>query len=159
MLKQVEIYTDGACSGNPGPGGYGIILCYKKHRKELSGGFRRTTNNRMELLGAIKALETLTESCEVTLYSDSRYLVDAVTKNWLWSWKQRNWVKADKNPVLNVDLWERYLAAQSRHKLKLVWVQGHAENQLNNRCDELARAAAASPELPEDPQFTGKQGA
>ena len=91
MMKQVEIYTDGACSGNPGPGGYGIILTYKRHKKEISGGYARTTNNRMELLGAIVALETLTESCNVTLYSDSRYLVDAVTKNWLWSWKHRNW--------------------------------------------------------------------
>ena len=151
MMKQVEIYTDGACSGNPGPGGYGIILTYKRSKKEISGGFARTTNNRMELLAAIVALEALTESCQVTLFSDSRYLVDAVTKNWVWSWKQRNWIKADRSPVKNVDLWERYLAAQARHRISMVWVKGHAENDFNNRCDELARTAAAAGSLPEDP--------
>lgn len=155
MMKQVEIYTDGACSGNPGPGGYGIILTYKRNTKELSGGFIRTTNNRMELLAAIVALDALTEPCEVTLYSDSRYLVDSVTKNWLQSWKKRNWIKADKSPVKNVDLWERYLAAQARHKITMVWVKGHAENEFNNRCDELARSAAAAPGLPEDPGLEG----
>lgn len=155
MMKQVEIYTDGACSGNPGPGGYGIILTYKRNKKELSGGFIRTTNNRMELLAAIVALDALTEPCEVTLYSDSRYLVDSVTKNWLQSWKRRNWIKADKSPVKNVDLWERYLAAQARHKITMVWVKGHAENEFNNRCDELARSAAAAPGLPEDPGLEG----
>ena len=155
MMKQVEIYTDGACSGNPGPGGYGIILTYKRNKKELSGGFIRTTNNRMELLAAIVALDALTEPCEVTLYSDSRYLVDSVTKNWLQSWKRRNWIKADKSPVKNVDLWERYLAAQARHKITIVWVKGHAENEFNNRCDELARSAAAAPGLPEDPGLEG----
>ncbi len=155
MMKQVEIYTDGACSGNPGPGGYGIILTYKRNKKELSGGFIRTTNNRMELLAAIVALDALTEPCEVTLYSDSRYLVDSVTKNWLQSWKKRNWIKADKSPVKNVDLWERYLAAQARHKITMVWVKGHAENEFNNRCDELARSAAAAPGLPEDPGLEG----
>ena len=151
MMKQVEIYTDGACSGNPGPGGYGIIRTYQRSKKEISGGYARTTNNRMELLAAIIALETLTESCQVTLYSDSRYLVDAVTKNWLWSWKQRNWIKADKSPVKNVDLWERYLVAQARHRIAMVWVKGHAENDFNNRCDELARSAAAAGGLPDDP--------
>ena len=155
MMKQVEIYTDGACSGNPGPGGYGIVLTYKRNKKELSGGFCRTTNNRMELLAAIVALDALTEPCEVTLYSDSRYLVDSVTKNWLQSWKKRNWIKADRSPVKNVDLWERYLAAQARHKITLVWVKGHAENEFNNRCDELARTAAAAPGLPEDPGLEG----
>ena len=155
MMKQVEIYTDGACSGNPGPGGYGIILTYKRNKKELSGGFIRTTNNRMELLAAIVALDALTEPCEVTLYSDSRYLVDSVTKNWLQSWKRRNWIKADKSPVKNVDLWERYLAAQARHKITMVWVKGHAENEFNNRCDELARRALAVPGLPEDPGLEG----
>ena len=155
MMKQVEIYTDGACSGNPGPGGYGIILTYKRNKKELSGGFCRTTNNRMELLAAIVALDALTEPCEVTLYSDSRYLVDSVTKNWLLSWKKRNWIKADRSPVKNVDLWERYLAAQARHKITMVWVKGHAENEFNNRCDELARRALAAPGLPEDPGLEG----
>ncbi|MBQ9754159.1 MAG: ribonuclease HI [Lentisphaeria bacterium] len=155
MMKQVEIYTDGACSGNPGPGGYGIVLTYKRNKKELSGGFCRTTNNRMELLAAIVALDALTEPCEVTLYSDSRYLVDSVTKNWLQSWKKRNWIKADRSPVKNVDLWERYLAAQARHKITMVWVKGHAENEFNNRCDELARTAAAAPGLPEDPGLEG----
>ena len=150
-MKEVTIYTDGACSGNPGPGGYGVVLIYKKHRKEMSGGFSRTTNNRMELLSAIIALETLTESCKVTLYSDSRYLVDAVTESWLWSWRQHNWLKADRTPVKNVDLWERYLTVQERHKIAMVWVKGHAANAENNRCDELARTAAAREDLPEDP--------
>ncbi len=150
-MKEVTVYTDGACSGNPGPGGYGIVLIYKKHRKEMSGGFARTTNNRMELLSAIIALETLNESCKVTLYSDSRYLVDAVTENWLWSWRQRNWTKADRTPVKNVDLWERYLLVQERHKIAMIWVKGHAANAENNRCDELARTAAARDDLPEDP--------
>ena len=150
----LRIYTDGGCAGNQSDhnfGGWGAILEYNGVKKELSGGFARTTNNRMELLAAILALDALTESCQVTLYSDSRYLVDAVTKNWLWSWKQRNWIKADKTPVKNVDLWERYLAIQARHRISMVWVKGHAENDFNNRCDELARNAAAAPDLPADP--------
>ena len=110
-MKQIEIYTDGACRGNPGPGGYGAVLKYRRHRKEISGGFRETTNNRMEIFAAIAALEQLIEPCEITLYSDSRYLVDAVSKRWLANWKRRGWIKADRQPVLNVDLWRRLEAA------------------------------------------------
>ncbi|WP_366943084.1 ribonuclease HI [uncultured Victivallis sp.] len=152
MVKQIEIYTDGACRGNPGPGGYGAVLKYRRHRKEISGGFRETTNNRMEIFAAIAALEQLIEPCEITLYSDSRYLVDAVSKRWLANWKRRGWIKADKQPVLNVDLWRRLEAAMAPHRLKFVWVRGHASNAENNRCDELAVAAATRGNLPEDPR-------
>lgn len=151
-MKQIEIYTDGACRGNPGPGGYGAVLKYRRHRKEISGGFRETTNNRMEIFAAIAALEQLIEPCEITLYSDSRYLVDAVSKRWLANWKRRGWIKADKQPVLNVDLWRRLEAAMTPHRLKFVWVRGHASNAENNRCDELAVAAATRGNLPEDPR-------
>ena len=151
-MKQIEIYTDGACRGNPGPGGYGAVLKYRRHRKEISGGFRETTNNRMEIFAAIAALEQLIEPCEITLYSDSRYLVDAVSKRWLANWKRRGWIKADKQPVLNVDLWWRLEAAMAPHRLKFVWVRGHASNAENNRCDELAVAAATRGNLPEDPR-------
>lgn len=138
--------------GNPGPGGYGAVLKYRRHRKEISGGFRETTNNRMEIFAAIAALEQLIEPCEITLYSDSRYLVDAVSKRWLANWKRRGWIKADKQPVLNVDLWRRLEAAMAPHRLKFVWVRGHASNAENNRCDELAVAAATRGNLPEDPR-------
>lgn len=151
-MKQIEIYTDGACRGNPGPGGYGAVLKYRRHRKEISGGFRETTNNRMEIFAAIAALEQLIEPCEITLYSDSRYLVDAVSKRWLANWKRRGWIKADRQPVLNVDLWRRLEAAMAPHRLKFVWVRGHASNAENNRCDELAVAAATRGNLPEDPR-------
>ena len=151
-MKQINIYTDGACRGNPGPGGYGAVLKYRQHRKEISGGFRETTNNRMEIFAAIAALEQLIEPCEITLYSDSRYLVDAVSKRWLANWKRRGWIKADKQPVLNVDLWRRLEAAMAPHRLKFVWVRGHASNAENNRCDELAVAAATRGNLPEDPR-------
>ena len=143
-MKQIEIYTDGACRGNPGPGGYGAVLKYRRHRKEISGGFRETTNNRMEIFAAIAALEQLIEPCEITLYSDSRYLVDAVSKRWLANWKRRGWIKADKQPVLNVDLWRRLEAAMAPHRLKFVWVRGHAGHPYNERCDRLATAVADS---------------
>lgn len=128
------------------------MLKYRRHRKEISGGFRETTNNRMEIFAAIAALEQLIEPCEITLYSDSRYLVDAVSKRWLANWKRRGWIKADKQPVLNVDLWRRLEAAMAPHRLKFVWVRGHASNAENNRCDELAVAAATRGNLPEDPR-------
>lgn len=156
-MKKVDVYTDGACSGNPGRGGYGAILMYGEHRKECSGGFARTTNNRMEIYAAIVALEALREPCEVLLYSDSRYLVDAVTKNWLSAWKRRGWKKQDNDPVLNVDLWQRLMTLLTTHKVTFRWVKGHASNEHNNRCDELARnAISASGELPEDTGFSGK---
>ena len=134
-LKEVEIYTDGACSGNPGPGGYGAILLYGKYRRETSGGYRQTTNNRMELMGAIAALELLKEPCRAVLYSDSTYLVNAIRKNWLKNWKNRNWCKADKDPVLNRDLWQRLDALLAVHQVTFQWVKGHASNENNNRCD------------------------
>lgn len=151
-MKEIEIYTDGACRGNPGPGGYGAVLKYRRHRKEISGGFRETTNNRMEIYAAIAALEELIEPCEITLYSDSRYLVDAVSKRWLANWKRRGWIKADRQRVLNVDLWRRLESAMAPHRLKFVWVRGHASNVENNRCDQLAVAAAVRGNLPEDPR-------
>ena len=139
-MKAVEIYTDGACSGNPGAGGYGVVLLYGSARKELSEGYRLTTNNRMEVLAVIKGLEALKEPCQVTLYSDSKYVVDAIDKGWLYGWQKKGWVKADKKPVLNVDLWQQLLPQLGRHTVHLHWVKGHAENEKNNRCDQLAVA-------------------
>ena len=139
-MKTVEIYTDGACSGNPGPGGWGAILRYNGMEKELSGGEEQTTNNRMELTAAIKALEALKESCAVELYSDSKYVVEALEKGWAEGWRKRGWVKADKKPALNPDLWQRLLELCEKHSLRCHWVKGHAENEFNNRCDAMAVA-------------------
>ena len=139
-MKQVTIYTDGACSGNPGPGGWGAILLYGKHKKEISGGEASTTNNRMELTAVIRALSLLKEPCGVDLYSDSKYVVDALEKGWARSWKERGWVKSDKKPALNPDLWEELLALTEVHKVTCHWVKGHAENPFNNRCDQMAVA-------------------
>lgn len=136
--KTVYIYTDGACSGNPGPGGWGAILCYKGTEKTLSGGERQTTNNRMELTGVIAALSALKESCDVELYSDSKYVIDALEKGWARSWKKRGWIKADKKPALNSDLWETLLSLCDKHTVKCHWVKGHADNEYNNRCDRMA---------------------
>ena len=140
MPKTVTIYTDGACSGNPGPGGWGAILQYGPHEKELSGGEPQTTNNRMELTAAIRALEALREPCIVELYTDSKYLCDAIEKGWVYGWRSRGWMKPDKKPALNVDLWEALLALMQTHQVHLHWVRGHAENDYNNRCDQLAVA-------------------
>ena len=137
-MKHIEIYTDGACSGNPGPGGWGAILQYGTAKKELSGSEPSTTNNRMELLGVISALELLKEPCSVDLYSDSKYVVDGITKGWAKGWRARGWVKSDKKPALNPDLWAQLLALVDVHQLTYHWVKGHAENVYNNRCDELA---------------------
>jgi len=137
-MKTVTIYTDGACSGNPGPGGWGAILCYQGNEKELSGGARQTTNNRMELLAVISALQALKEPCIVELYSDSKYVVDALEKGWAESWKKKGWIKSDKKPALNVDLWEVLLELCHKHEVRCHWVKGHAENEYNNRCDALA---------------------
>ena len=139
-MKKVTIYTDGACSGNPGPGGWGAILQYGAHEKELSGGEPSTTNNRMELLGVISALEALKEPCRVELYSDSKYVIDALQKRWVWGWKQRGWIKSDKKPALNRDLWERLLPLVEKHEMVYHWIKGHAETEENNRCDQLAVA-------------------
>ena len=137
-MKIVQIYTDGACSGNPGPGGWGAILSYNGHEKELSGGEKNTTNNRMELTGVISALEALKEPCEVELYSDSKYVIDALSKGWAKSWKEKNWIKSDKKPALNPDLWEKLLSLTEKHLMHYHWVKGHAENEFNNRCDRMA---------------------
>jgi ribonuclease HI len=141
-MKKVTIYTDGACSGNPGPGGWGAVLRYdspsQSFTREISGGDAQTTNNRMELTAAIEALAYLTQPCSVTLYSDSRYLVDGIEKKWAANWRRKGWKKADGKPALNVDLWEQLLDLLETHSVKLVWVKGHADNEFNQRCDELA---------------------
>ena len=140
-MKTVEIYTDGACSGNPGPGGWGAVLRYQGKEKELSGGEAMTTNNRMELTAVIEALEALKEPCAVELWSDSKYVVDALEKGWAKGWQKKGWIKADKKPALNPDLWARLLELSETHELRCHWVKGHADNEFNNRCDALAVAA------------------
>ena len=139
-MKQVTVYTDGACSGNPGPGGWGAILMYGAHRRELSGGEAETTNNRMELTAVIQALSLLKEPCIVELWSDSKYVIDGLSKGWAKGWRARGWVKSDKKPALNPDLWDELLRLEGQHELHYHWVKGHAENEYNNRCDELAVA-------------------
>ena len=137
-IKKVEIFTDGACSGNPGPGGYGVILRFGEHTKELSGGASETTNNRMELSGVIAGLSALKEPCIVTLTTDSKYVVDSVTKGWVYGWKKKGWIKSDKKPALNVDLWEQLLPLLEKHRVTFIWVKGHAGHPENERCDQLA---------------------
>lgn len=144
-IKHVDIYTDGACKGNPGPGGYGIVLVYRGIEKKMSRGFKSTTNNRMELLAAITALEALNEVCDVTLYSDSQYLINGITKGWARSWKANNWIKSDKKKALNTDLWDRMLTLDSKHRIAYVWVKGHNGHKYNEICDSLAVAAAEDP--------------
>lgn len=139
-MKTITIYTDGACSGNPGPGGWGAILRYRDTEKELSGGAAETTNNRMELTAVIEGLAALKFPCKVTLTSDSKYVIDAITKGWVYSWKRNGWKKADKSPALNVDLWERLLSELSRHEMTFCWVKGHAGHPENERCDQMAVA-------------------
>lgn len=143
-MKHVDIYTDGACRGNPGKGGWGAILVYGGVEKELSGGERETTNNRMELTAVISALSALRERCEVTLTSDSKYVIDAITKGWAVSWRQKGWRKADKSPALNSDLWEVLLGLLDKHDVTFVWVRGHNGHPYNERCDALATAFADS---------------
>jgi len=141
VSDQVIIYTDGACSGNPGPGGWGAVLMFGEHKKELSGSAADTTNNRMELLAAIQALSALKKPCMVDLYSDSAYLINAFAKGWLAAWQQNGWRKSDKKPVENQDLWEQLVVLTNKHSVNFVKVKGHADNPYNNRCDELAVAA------------------
>lgn len=143
-MKHVDIYTDGACRGNPGNGGWGAILVYGGHEKEMSGGERETTNNRMELSAAIESLSVLKEKCEVTLYSDSKYLCDAINLGWAKGWRAKGWIKADKKPALNIDLWERLLSLIEYHTVTFVWVKGHAGHAYNERCDKLATDFADS---------------
>lgn len=149
------IYSDGACLGNPGPGGYGTVLLAGKHRKELSAGYRHTTNNRMELLGAIVGLEALKRPCQVTLWSDSQYLIHALSKGWLAGWQRKGWRTADKKAVKNQDLWQRLLRAIGEHEIDWQWVRGHSGNVENERCDRLAMAAATGGNLLEDEGFAG----
>ncbi|MEA4832619.1 MAG: ribonuclease HI [Oscillospiraceae bacterium] len=141
-MKNVTIYTDGACRGNPGPGGWGTVLVYNGVEKELSGGDPDTTNNRMEIMAVIAGLEALKEPCEALIISDSKYVVDAIEKGWLASWQKRGWRKADGTPALNIDLWKRLLTAAADHKISFSWVKGHAGHSYNERCDELAVAAS-----------------
>ncbi len=138
MKKQVEIFTDGACSGNPGPGGYGVILRFGTTTKELSGGEAHTTNNRMELMGVISGLSALKESCEVKLYSDSKYIVDAVNQGWAKKWRANGWKRGKNEPALNSDLWARLLELLEKHDVTFIWVKGHAGHPENERCDTLA---------------------
>lgn len=139
-MKNVTIYTDGACSGNPGPGGWGAVLLYGEHKKELSGGAPETTNNRMELTAVIEALSLLREPCTVDLFSDSKYVIDGLSKGWAKGWRARGWKKSDKSPALNPDLWGKLLELSDIHTLRYHWVKGHADTEYNNRCDELAVA-------------------
>lgn len=142
-IPEVEIYTDGGCINNPGPGGYGVVLLYGNHRKELSGGFRLTTNNRMEILAAVKGLEALKEPCRVTIFSDSQYLVNAIEKGWASRWRSKGWRRNRKEKALNPDLWERLLRLCERHEVRFRWIRGHAGTEGNERADQLAREAAA----------------
>ena len=137
-MKKIKIYTDGACSKNPGPGGWGAVLIYKSHRKEISGADAQTTNNRMELTAVIKALECLKEKCKIELFTDSKYVCDSIIKGWAESWRNNNWKKSDKKPAINADLWEVLLNLISKHDITFNWVKGHAGNIENERCDELA---------------------
>ncbi len=137
-VKDVTIYTDGACSGNPGPGGYAAILIYNGIEKEISGGEKSTTNNRMEILAVLEALKLLKEPCNVTIYSDSAYVVNAIQKNWLMSWKNNNWIKSDKKEVKNIELWEEMLKYLDIHNITFIKVKGHSDNEYNNRCDKMA---------------------
>jgi ribonuclease HI len=151
--KDVTIYTDGGCLGNPGPGGYGVVLRCGSHEKHLSGGFRQTTNNRMEIMAAIVALETLKFPCSVTLHSDSKYLVDAMTLGWVERWQANGWRRNKKEKAVNVDLWKRLLTACRPHRVKFVWVRGHAGHKYNEICDALATKAASGTDLPVDEEY------
>ena len=152
-VKEVLVYTDGACLGNPGPGGYGIILSYLDRRKEMSGGARLTTNNRMELLAVIRALEALKERCTVSVYSDSEYVVKGIKQGWAKAWRANGWRKRDRSPALNSDLWKRLLDLCESHEVALHWVRGHSGHVENERCDALAVAAAKLPDLPPDEEY------
>ncbi len=152
-MKEIIVHTDGACLGNPGPGGWAAVLRFNEHERELFGGFALTTNNRMEVLAAIKGLAALTEPCRVQLYTDSRYLQDAVEKKWLAAWQRNGWKTAGKKPVKNKDLWQQLLPMLQQHRVTLHWVRGHAGNPDNERCDLLARTAAQGRDLPPDPGY------
>ena len=152
-IKEVDIYTDGACINNPGPGGYGVVLLYNQHRKELSGGFRLTTNNRMEMMAAIVGLAALKTRCAVTLYTDSQYLVNAVMQGWAKKWQANGWKRNKRDPAKNPDLWEQLLNLCANHDVRFVWVKGHAGIRENECCDRLAVQAAKQKNLPVDPGY------
>ena len=154
-LPRVVAWTDGCCLGNPGPGGWAAVLLNGSNRKEISGGYKRTTNNRMEILGVIRALEVLKERCDVTVRSDSQYVVKAMNEGWAESWKRRGWVTASKAPAANPDLWERLLRVRINHRVTFEWVKGHSGVPENERCDELANMAAREADLPEDEGYKG----
>jgi len=156
--KHITIYADGACLGNPGPGGYGTILLYQGHKRELSGGYRKTTNNRMEIMAAIVGLEALKEKCNVTLYSDSEYLVKAMSQGWAWRWRANGWKRSRREKVLNPDLWDRLLQLCDHHEVQFSWVKGHAGTAENTRCDELAVQAAQQANLPCDEGYVSQSG-
>lgn len=155
--KKVIVYTDGACLGNPGPGGYGVVLLYGGHRKELSGGFKLTTNNRMELLAVIVGLRALKERCMATVYSDSQYVVNAIEEGWAVRWRANGWKRNKKEKAINADLWEQLLDLCEKHKVKMVWVRGHSGVEENERCDELSVVAAKRPDLPRDEGYEANQ--
>jgi len=155
LLKHVTIYTDGACSGNPGPGGWGVVLLHNGHRRELSGGYSLTTNNRMELYAAIEGLRALKTRCAVTLYTDSRYIADAVMKGWVGRWQANGWKRNRKDRALNPDLWERLLDLCECHDVTFTWVQGHSGNSENERCNLLSVKASRRKDLPPDPGYEG----
>ena len=158
-MKKVTLYTDGACFGNPGPGGYGVVLLYNNRRKELSGGYRRTTNNRMELMAVIKGLEALKERCSVELYSDSKYVLDALSKGWARRWRANGWrLRKRGKPAVRPDLWSRLLDLCDGHEVTYNWVKGHAGNVENERCDRLSNAALAKPNLPADEAYERTEG-
>ncbi len=152
-MKEVDIYTDGACQGNPGPGGYGVVLLWGEHCKELSGGYRRTTNNRMELLAVIEGLAALQEKCKVRVYSDSKYVIDALAKGWAAKWRKNGWRRNKREAAINPDLWKRLLDLCEGHDMTYQWVKGHSGNRENERCDRLATQAAAQSNLPADEPY------
>lgn len=156
-MQTVTIYTDGACSGNPGPGGWGAVLKYKDAEKVLSGGEAETTNNRMELTAVIEALQCLKKPCIVELYSDSKYVIDALTLGWAVSWRAKGWRKPDKKPALNPDLWALLLELTAKHEMHYHWVKGHADNKYNNYCDTLAVAESKKFVIPDTPEQTAQQ--
>jgi ribonuclease HI len=156
-LKPVTIYTDGACTGNPGPGGYGTVLLYGEHRRELSGGYRLTTNNRMEMMAVIVGLQALKHKCAVTVYSDSKYVVDAIMKGWAVRWRSKGWMRTKTEKAVNADLWQQLLRLCEQHQVEFRWVKGHSGNVENERCDRLAVAAAQQSNLPIDEGYEGVQ--
>ena len=152
-MRDVTLHTDGACRGNPGPGGYGVVLLYGKRRSELSGGFRMTTNNRMELMAAIKGLEALKDTCRVALWSDSTYVIDALSEGWAARWRTNGWRRNKKKLAVNPDLWGKLLELCESHEITYNWVRGHSGNPENERCDQLATEAADQPDLPADEKY------